>query len=118
MAPASRRPYGVRWWSGSSCRATPIEARADLLAVGVAPADRRAGLATRMLREHVEGMRPGDVEVVAEVTMAERDAVEPLDVRERASIARRLLTGAGFEVDAADAGITAIDPGAIVGRRR
>ena len=94
------------------------EARADLLAVGVAPTDRRAGLATRMLREHVEGMRPGDVEVVAEVTVAERDVVEPLDVRERASIARGLLAGAGFEVDAADAGITAIHPTAIVGRRR
>jgi acetoin utilization protein AcuC len=99
-------------------RHADLEARTDLLAVGVAPADRRAGLATRMFRVHVEGMRPGDVEVVAEVTMAERDAVEPLDVRERVSIARRLLTSAGFEVDAADAGIRAIDPGAIVGRRR
>ncbi len=99
-------------------RHADLEARTDLLAVGVAPADRRAGLATRMLREHVEGMRPGDVDVVAEVTMAERDAVEPLDVRERVSIAQRLLAGAGFEVDAADAGIRAIDPSAIVGRRR
>ena len=99
-------------------RHADLEARADLLAVGVAPADRRAGLATRMLREHVEGMRPGDVEVVAEVTVAERDAVEPLDVRERVSIARRLLTSAGFEVGAADAAIRAIDPTAIVGRRR
>lgn len=99
-------------------RHADLEARTDLLAVGVAPADRRAGLATRMLREHVEGMRPGDVDVVAEVTMAERDAVEPLDVRERVSIARRLLTSAGFEVDAADAGIRGIDPTAIVGRRR
>jgi acetoin utilization protein AcuC len=93
-------------------------ARADILAVGVAPADRRAGLATRMLREHVDGMRPGDVHVVAEVTMAERDVVEPFDVRERASIARRLLTNAAFEVEAADAGLRAVDPTAIVGRRR
>jgi ribosomal protein S18 acetylase RimI-like enzyme len=94
------------------------EARNDVLAVGVAPGDRRAGLATRMLREHVEGMRPGDVDVVAEVTLAERDVVEPLDVRERASIARRLLAGAGFEVEAADGANSGIDPTAVVGRRR
>jgi acetoin utilization protein AcuC len=93
-------------------------ARTDILAIGVAPAERRAGLATRMLREHVEGMRPGDVDVVAELTMAERDVVEPFDVRERASIARRLLTSAGFQVEAADAGVSAVDPTAIVARRR
>jgi acetoin utilization protein AcuC len=98
-------------------RHATLAARTDLLAIGVAPAERRAGLATRMLREHVEGMRPGDVEVAAEVTMAERDVVEPFDVRERAAIARRLLTSAAFEVEAADAGLTAVDPTASVGRR-
>jgi acetoin utilization protein AcuC len=88
-------------------------ARTDVLALGVAPADRRHGLATAMIRAHLEGMRPGDVDVAAEVTVAERDPYDPLDRRERMSIARRLLEGAGFEVHQADPDVRSIDPSAI-----
>ena len=51
--------------------------RRDLLALGVAPAYRRAGLATRLLADS-----PADR---AEVTLAERDPFEPLDVRPSAA---------------------------------
>ena len=59
--------------------------RSDLLAIGVAPGDRRLGLGTVMLRTHIDGMRPGDVDLAAEVTVAERDPFDPIDVRERRS---------------------------------
>ncbi len=91
--------------------------RSDILAIGVAPDHRRLGLATAMLRTHVEGMRPGDVDLATEVTVAERDPFDPLDVRERASIARRLLTRAGFDVADADSDIASIDPTAILAQR-
>ena len=91
--------------------------RSDILAIGVAPDHRRLGLATAMLRTHVEGMRPGDVDLATEVTVAERDPFDPLDVRERASIARRLLTRAGFDVADADPDIASIDPTAILAQR-
>jgi acetoin utilization protein AcuC len=68
----------------------------ELLAVGVAPAFRRQGLAAAMLARHVAVRRPGDRSLVANVTVAERDPIEPLPVELRASIARRLLDGAGF----------------------
>jgi hypothetical protein len=70
-----------------------------------------------MLRTHIEGMRPGDVDLAAEVTLAERDAFDPLDVRERATIARRLLDRAGFDVAEASPEIRSIDPRAIVAQR-
>jgi ribosomal protein S18 acetylase RimI-like enzyme len=92
-------------------------ARSDILAMGVAPDHRRLGLATAMLRTHLEGMRPGDVDVAAEVTLAERDWFAPLDLRDRAAIARRLLDRAGFEVSEASPEIRSIDPSAIVAQR-
>jgi acetoin utilization protein AcuC len=88
-------------------------ARADLLAIGVAPAWRRQGLAGRLLAAHVEGMRPGDTELVTDVTVAERDPFDPLPREIRRSIAERLLTGAGFRVTPADPVVRAADPGAI-----
>ncbi len=36
--------------------------------------------------------------MVARIGVAERDVVDPLPVETRLSIARRLLTGAGFEL--------------------
>ncbi len=92
-------------------------ARTDLLALGVAPAWRRAGLGHRLLAANVAGGRPGDVDHAAEVTLAERDVVEPLDRLERAAVARRLLDRAGFRVAPADPALRGIDPLAIVAER-
>jgi acetoin utilization protein AcuC len=89
------------------------EARTDLLAIGVAPAWRRQGLATRLLAAHVEGMRPGETELLAEVTVAEGDPFDPLSRTLRRSITERLLTGAGFRLVPADPAIRAADPAAI-----
>ena len=88
-------------------------ARADLLALGVAPAWRRQGLAGALLSAHVDGMRPGDVDVVAEIAVGERDPFEPLDGGLRRDIARRLLAAAGFEVAPAPGTVRAADPAAI-----
>ena len=85
----------------------------ELLALGVAPAHRREGLAGRVLAGHVSSDRIS----TAEVTLAERDVIEPLDRAERASIARRLLTKAGYRVEAAAGAVRTVDPAAIVGRR-
>ncbi len=69
----------------------------SLLALGVAPAFRGAGIGRAMIRELVAGM-PAGTSMEARIGVAERDWVEPLDVDTRIDIARRLLTGAGFEV--------------------
>ncbi|MEZ0240766.1 MAG: GNAT family N-acetyltransferase, partial [Chloroflexota bacterium] len=83
----------------------------ELLAVGVAPAWRGRGLATALLT----AAPPLDA---AEITLAERDVIEPLPVATRAAIARRLLTGAGLELGEPVPAIARVDPRAIVGRRR
>jgi acetoin utilization protein AcuC len=88
-------------------------ARSDLLALGVAPGWRRRGLATALLAKRLEWTRPGDVDHEALVTVAERDPIEPLDVGTRAAIARRLLTGAGFDVGSPGGAIGAADPTAL-----
>jgi acetoin utilization protein AcuC len=92
-------------------------ARSDILAVGVAPGDRRLGLGTAMLRTHVEGMRPGDVDLAASVTVAERDPYDPLDVGERTAIARRLFERAGFDVSEATGEVRSVDRTAIDAQR-
>ncbi len=74
----------------------------DLLALGVAPAYRRSGLARALL-----AVTPADY---AEVTVAERDPVEPIDRTTRATIARGLLERAGFSVSAVDGELRAADP--------
>jgi len=93
-------------------------ARSDLLALGVAPAWRRQGLASRLLATRLERTRPGDVDHEALVTVAERDPFEPLDVAERVAIARRLLTGAGYEVAPAGGSVGTADATAIRATRR
>jgi GNAT superfamily N-acetyltransferase len=92
-------------------------ARTDLLALGVAPAWRRRGLATRLLAQRLEWARPGDTDHDALITVAERDPFEPLDVSMRVAIARRLLVGAGFTLAPAGGAIGATDPVALRARR-
>jgi hypothetical protein len=58
-------------------------------------------------------MRPGENTVVAAVTVAERDPVEPLAVDVRRTVAMRLLEGAGFEVAPASGTVGRVDPSAI-----
>ncbi len=74
----------------------------DLLALGVAPAYRRSGLAGALL-----AVSPADS---VEVTLSERDPVEPLDRATRAAIAARLLERAGFGVSAVDGALRFADP--------
>jgi hypothetical protein len=88
----------------------------SLLAVGVTPPARRGGLATAMLRAHVDLFGRG-APMRAVVTLAERDPVEPLDRATRATIARRLLEGAGFTVAPATGPLVRADPGALVAVR-
>jgi GNAT superfamily N-acetyltransferase len=84
----------------------------ELLALGVAPDWRRQGLATALLA------RGGQSVVRAEVTVAERDVVDPLDHATRTDVARRLLERAGLEVVPADTAIRRVDGRAIAGLRR
>jgi acetoin utilization protein AcuC len=88
--------------------ATPDGAR-DLLAVGVAPAYRRGGLAARLLAES-----PADR---ADVTLAERDPVEPLDAAVRSRIASTQLSRAGFTIERATGAVGSADSMALVARR-
>jgi ribosomal protein S18 acetylase RimI-like enzyme len=97
---------------------TDDRGRRELLAVGVAPSYRQRGLGGALLEQCVTAGRPGDTEYAAEITIAERDPVEPFDRRLRADIARRLLERAGFAVSPADAELRHADAGAITAVRR
>ncbi len=85
----------------------------ELLALGVAPALRRLGLATALLRSLTDA-RPTGRPLRALVTVGERDPVEPLERELRAAIARRLLEAAGFRVRSAGGRLDRDDPDAIV----
>lgn len=85
----------------------------ELLALGVEPRHRRQGVGGKLLAAH----RSTDRASTAEVTLAERDVLEPLDRADRASIARRLLTAAGHRVEAAAGAVRSVDPSAIAARR-
>ena len=51
------------------------------------------------------------------MTVAERDVLEPLTREDRASIARRLLTNAGYRAETAPEPVLSVDPQAIVALR-
>jgi acetoin utilization protein AcuC len=87
--------------------------RREILALGVAPSFRQSGLAAALLEDCVTAGRPGDTEYTADITLAERDPVEPLDRNLRADIARRLLERAGFAISPADADVRGADWGAL-----
>ena len=89
----------------------------ELLALGIAPELRRQGLAGRLLAEHV-AKAESDRPIRAQVGVAERDVVEPLDQATRIAIARKLFVGAGFTIDRAPDPLGRIDPLAIVATRR
>jgi ribosomal protein S18 acetylase RimI-like enzyme len=99
-----------------SARARGEAGRRELLAVGVAPAARRAGLAAALLHAHL-GNVGGTAPIDALLTVAERDPVDPLPVATRRDVAARLLAGAGFVEGAAPAAIRAVDPSTFVARR-
>ena len=99
-----------------SCRADGA-ARADLLAVGVAPAWRRHGLAGRLLEAHVEAIAHDEVALHAEVSVAERDPLDPLDGVLRRTVARRLLERVGCRVSPAEGAVGEADPSAITAIR-
>jgi acetoin utilization protein AcuC len=89
----------------------------ELVALGVAPAWRRRGLASALLRDHVAGVSFGGA-ITATVTVAERDVVEPLDHAARIAVARRLLEGAGFLIERAPDPLGRVDSRAIAAIRR
>jgi ribosomal protein S18 acetylase RimI-like enzyme len=86
----------------------------ELLALGVEPAHRRQRLGGKLLEAHASADRAS----TAEVTLAERDVLEPLDRAVRASIARRLLERAGYRVESAAGAVRSVDPAAIAARRQ
>jgi acetoin utilization protein AcuC len=86
--------------------------RREVLGLGVAPAFRERGLATGLLAACLAA-ESADVEISAEITLAERDPSEPLYRDTRAHIAGRLLERAGFTIRPAEAEIRAADPTAI-----
>jgi acetoin utilization protein AcuC len=97
---------------GIAVAALVDDAEEQLLAVGVAPEFRGAGLGQSLLRRLVEGRPSGSTTRVA-VGVAERDVVEPLDVALRIEIATRLLRGVGFEIVPVSPDVRRGDPWAI-----
>ena len=87
----------------------------SLLALGVAPAWRRAGLAGVLL-EALAGGRPAGATMEAQVGVAERDVVDPLPIETRIAVARRLLEGAGFAIRPVSPDVARDDRWAIAGR--
>jgi len=104
---------------GVAVSATPSTERGGprlLLALGVAPGHRQGGLATAVLREHLAAI-PTGTGWRAAVTVAERDPIDPPPRESRARIARRLLEGAGFQVERPSGRVGTADRFALVGRR-
>ena len=87
-----------------------------LLAVGVEPSSRGAGVGRALLATLVDG-RPAGATIRAHVCVAERDVVEPLDVAVRIDLATRLLRGAGFEIVPVSPDVRRDDPWAIAAVR-
>jgi acetoin utilization protein AcuC len=80
-----------------------------LLALGVAPAHRRAGLAGQLLAASPASR--------AEICLAERDPVEPLEIALRRNVTMRLLERAGFEIRRGPGSLGRDDPAAVIGTR-
>ncbi len=87
----------------------------SVLAVGVAPAYRGAGLGRALLAALVAGRAPRTA-MEARVGVAERDVVDPGDVQVRLETARRLLVGAGFRLQPVSPDLARDDPRTLVAR--
>jgi acetoin utilization protein AcuC len=87
----------------------------SLLAVGVAPGARGAGLGRALLAALIDD-RPPRTAMEARVGVAERDVVEPEDVGARLEVARRLLAGAGFTIRPTPPDLARDDPWTLVAR--
>jgi acetoin utilization protein AcuC len=85
---------------GSSVVGLAVAFDGDLLALGVAPAWRRRGLATALLGALGDA---GVATLSMQWTVAERDVIEPLEVDVRRAIARRLVARLG---DGAGSGVS------------
>ena len=86
-----------------------------LLALGVAPAARGAGLGRALLQAHLAAI--GECPIEALVTVAERDPVDPLAIEDRTGIARRLLASAGFDDRPVPPAVAGVDGSAVMARR-
>ncbi len=85
----------------------------ELLALGVAPSFRRQGLGAALLAAFASADGSGATKYAADITLAERDPIEPFDRALRSQIASRLLEGAGFRVQPADPALRGPDPTAV-----
>jgi acetoin utilization protein AcuC len=74
------------------------DGRSELLWIGVAPDQRRRGIASALLAAVVRSPPgdPGPAHLTARLGIAERDVVNPLPLDQRLAIAGRLLDRAGF----------------------
>ena len=86
--------------------------RRELLVLGVAPSFRHQALGTALLEACVTAGGPA-AEYTADITLAERDSIEPFERGLRAHIAGRLLVGAGFRIEPADPALRGPDPAAL-----
>ncbi len=83
----------------------------EILAVGVAPGARQAGLGTALLRAHLEtAAGRSETQVEAHVSVAERDPFDPDPIEERIEVARRLFEGVGMRPVPVDPVLGRIDP--------
>jgi GNAT superfamily N-acetyltransferase len=85
----------------------------ELLALGVAPAARRAGLGTRLLAAHLASLERTGGPLAAVVSVGDRDPVDPLGIDVRRRVATRLLSGAGLVAVHAPAPLLRVDRAAL-----
>jgi GNAT superfamily N-acetyltransferase len=86
---------------------TSLDAVYQLAALGVAPAWRRRGLAAAMMASLVATPALRECALVALLTAAERDPVDPLPGTLRREVAERLFRGAGMDAITVPPGIAA-----------
>jgi GNAT superfamily N-acetyltransferase len=94
--------------------AAQIDGVDRLVALGVAPEWRRAGLATAMLRALVDEHDRRGRALVALHTVAERDVFDPLPRAVRRRVAESLARAGGMTVTPAPPRIAAVDADAFV----